>query len=144
MATVFDVARYILEKQGSISAWKLQKLCYYAQAWSLAWTEKPLFEEEFEAWKNGPVCPRLFHEHQGKFFVDASCIPFGSSANLDDDQRDTIDRVLAHYGDWEPFELREQTHAEDPWKLARAGLPEDASSTATISKDSMGEYYGNL
>ena len=43
-ADVFDVAKYILTKQGMMSTWKLQKLCYYAQAWSLAWTgENPFF-----------------------------------------------------------------------------------------------------
>ena len=56
MASVFDVAKYILNNKGRMSTWKLQKLCYYSQAWSLAWTETPLFEEDFEAWKNGPVC----------------------------------------------------------------------------------------
>ncbi len=49
MANVFDVAKYILEKTGTISTWKLQKLCYYSQAWELAWTGNPLFEEDFEA-----------------------------------------------------------------------------------------------
>lgn len=39
VAAVFDVAKYILEKQGRMSTWKLQKLCYYSQAWSLAWTD---------------------------------------------------------------------------------------------------------
>ena len=43
MATVFDVAKYILHKKKKLSTWKLQKLCYYAQAWSIAWTEHPLF-----------------------------------------------------------------------------------------------------
>ena len=42
MASVFDVAKYILQKSGSMSTWKLQKLCYYSQAWSLAWTEAPI------------------------------------------------------------------------------------------------------
>lgn len=37
MATVFDTAKYILEKRGAMSTMKLQKLCYYAQAWSLVW-----------------------------------------------------------------------------------------------------------
>ena len=48
MANVFDVAKYILQRTGKISTWKLQKLCYYSQAWTLAWTGKPLFEEEFD------------------------------------------------------------------------------------------------
>ena len=55
MASVFDVAKYILHKSGRLSTWKLQKLCYYAQAWEIAWTETPIFEEDFEAWANGPV-----------------------------------------------------------------------------------------
>ena len=34
---VFDVAAYILEKIGSMTTMKLQKLVYYSQAWSLVW-----------------------------------------------------------------------------------------------------------
>ena len=44
MATVFDVARYILEKYGPLSAMKLQKMVYYSQAWSLVWDDAPLFD----------------------------------------------------------------------------------------------------
>ena len=144
MANVFDVAKYILERQGHISTWKLQKLCYYSQAWSLAWTEEPLFPEDFEAWSNGPVCPDLFHVHRGKFVVGPEDILQGDSASLNDDQIDTIDRVLEHYGNWEPFALREQTHAENPWKEARGNLPDGVRSQAVITKESMGEYYGEL
>ena len=66
MATVGDVARYILERLAPdrfgdrVTAWKLQKLVYYAQAWSLVWDEVPLFPERIEAWANGPVCPTLY------------------------------------------------------------------------------------
>lgn len=56
MACVFDVAKYILCQCGKMSTWKLQKLCYYAQAWHLAWTGNPIFAEDFQAWSNGPVC----------------------------------------------------------------------------------------
>ena len=45
-----DVAAYILQEQGPTPALKLQKLVYYSQAWSLVWDDKPLFEEEIEAW----------------------------------------------------------------------------------------------
>ena len=34
MASVFDAAAYILEKKGEMTTLKLQKLVYYAQAWS--------------------------------------------------------------------------------------------------------------
>ncbi len=146
MATVFDVARYLLKKSGSISTWKLQKLCYYSQAWSLAWTGKPLFQEDFQAWSNGPVCPELFHAHQGKFAVSLSDFPSDSEDEnkLTDEQMDTIERVFEEYGNMEPYELREQTHAERPWRDARGDLPDGEPSQAKIDKASIGEYYGSL
>lgn len=45
MATVFDVAKYVLKQLGSITTMKLQKLVYYCQAWSLGWDGKPLFAD---------------------------------------------------------------------------------------------------
>ena len=67
MATVFDVAQYILEKHGEMTAMKLQKLVYYAQAWHIAWTDGPLFDNRIEAWADGPVCPDLFQLHRQAF-----------------------------------------------------------------------------
>ncbi len=58
MADVFDVAAYILNKQGRMTTMKLQKLCYYAQAWHLVWAEKPLFDEPIQAWGEWPGMPR--------------------------------------------------------------------------------------
>ena len=51
MASAFDVAAYILEREGEIATLKLQKLVYFAQAWSLSLDEKPLFDEKIEVWK---------------------------------------------------------------------------------------------
>ena len=144
MANVFDTAKYILSQQGPMSTMKLQKLCYYAQAWSLAWTEHPLFAEKIEAWVNGPVCPVLFQEHKGKFMIEADDLKEGTSDALSDDQKDTIDRVLEYYGDWAPYELREQSHNEGPWKQARNGIPEGMACDNEITQTSMGEYYGNF
>ena len=144
MASVYDVAKYILISMGSMSTWKLQKLCYYSQAWSLAWTEEPIFEEDFQAWANGPVCPQLFHCHQGMFTIGSNDLIAGNPCNLTEDQKDTVNIVLKDYGSMEPYELRELTHREDPWKIARNGLPEGASGQAVISKEAMGAYYGSL
>lgn len=144
MVTVFDVTKYILYKCGEMSTWKLQKLCYYSQAWHLAWTGSPIFEEDFEAWANGPVCPELFHAHQGKFLVSIDDFCKGNVDNLSDDEKESIDIVLNGYGQMEPYSLREQTHAEDPWKNARGDLAEWAKSRTVITKNSMGEYYGSL
>lgn len=144
VASVFDVAKCILHELGSMSTWKLQKLCYYAQAWSLAWTETPLFDEDFEAWANGPVCQELYYALQGKLVMEESDITCGSIDNLTEDEIDTIDIIIRDYGNMAPFELRELSHSEEPWINARNGLPEGAGCNTVIGKRSMGKYYGGL
>ena len=76
--SVFDVAAYILNKLGTISTIKLQKLVYYCQAWSLVWDEAPLFNEKIEAWVNGPVVRELFAFHRGAFQIGS--IPIGRTS----------------------------------------------------------------
>lgn len=143
MVSVVDVARYILEQRGAMSTWKLQKLCYYAQAWHYTWTEKRLIEEEFQAWRNGPVCPELFAIHKGKFMISAEDVD-GKPENMNPDEKESVDVVLKAYGDRDPYDLREQTHSEKPWRAARGSLPDDANSVEIITVESMGEYYGSL
>lgn len=146
MANVFTVTRYILGELGPVSTWKLQKLCYYSQAWSLAWTGEPIFQEDFEAWSNGPVCYELFRVHKGKFMVSIEDFPkeLERPPSLTDEQKDTIDNVLAEYGEMEPYELREQSHEEPPWKDAWGDLPFGSKCQNVISKAAMGAYYGSL
>ena len=144
MVSVFDVAKYILEKQGRMSTWKLQKLCYYAQAWHYTWTEKRLIKETFQAWRNGPVCPELFFVHKGLYMIDASNLSQGDSAKLDYDEKDSVNVVLKDYGNLAPYDLRALTHLEAPWKNARGNLSEDANSEEEITLESMGKYYGSL
>ena len=144
MASVFDVAKYILNKQGVISTWKLQKLCYYAQAWSLAWTGKPLFNEDFQAWSNGPVCRELYDCHKGLFQVSAYDLNYGCEDNLTADEQDTVNVVLRDYGGMSPYELRELSHSEPPWRDARNGLADGERSEKVRTKSAIGEYYGSL
>lgn len=143
MTNVIDVAKYILTQRGKMSTMKLQKLCYYAQVWSLVWDDEPLFDEDFQAWANGPICPELFNVTQGKFSVVADDEP-GDISHLTDIQRDTIDRVLEHYGDKNAQWLSDLTHFESPWKDARKGIPFGTPCDNVITKESMGMYYGSL
>ena len=137
--SVFDVARYILHFKGQMSTMKLQKLCYYAQAWSLVWDDRPLFNEDFRAWENGPVCRELFNETRGMFLVNETDEPKGCIENLSDSQKETIDIVLRDYGDKDAQWLSRLTHLEEPWKQARKN-----GVDALITKESMAMYYGSL
>ncbi|MCP3388894.1 DUF4065 domain-containing protein [Bradyrhizobium sp. CCGB12] len=142
MSHVCDVAKYILKKQGTVSAWKLQKLVYYSQAWSLVWDGRPMFNERIEAWANGPVCPDLYAQHRGQFMV--SDIKYGDPDKLDKDAKETIDGVLSYYGDKSPQWLSDLTHAESPWKDARGDLPSGASCQREITQEAMAAYYESL
>ena len=142
MARVFDVAAYILERQGPMTTWKLQKLVYYCQAWSLVWDDDILFPEEIEAWANGPVVRELHNAHRGKFRI--SCLHRGRPEILTETQRETVDAALTFYGDKSPQWLSDLIHMETPWQLARRGIPDGVRGNTVILKDSLAEYYGSL
>lgn len=139
---IHDVAAYILKKHGSMTTMKLQKLVYYCQAWSLVWDEKSLFKERIEAWANGPVVPELYEAHRGKYSV--ASWSQGNCRKLTDEQRETIDAVLAYYGDKTSQWLSDLTHREDPWINARKGLTSGARGNKAITHASMAEYYEGL
>lgn len=139
MASVHDVASYILHKQGSISTWKLQKLAYYSQAWSLVWDEKPLFDAQIQAWANGPVVPELYKLHRGQYTV--SRWPEGSGARLTKAEKETVDSVLGSYGQLNGRQLSLITHNEGPWLEARQGLAPTERCTRQIKPEAMQAYY---
>lgn len=144
MAKINQLARYILDNLGSMTTMKLQKLCYYCQAWSMAWEEIPLIEENFEAWANGPVCPELYYLHKGQYVVFPTDIKADYAGAFNDDQIETINKVLDYYGDKEPYWLSELTHKEYPWKHAREGYEPGQRCSVVISTEDMQSYYGSL
>ena len=92
-----DVAQYIIDffkkANKDITTIKLQKLVFYSQVWSLVWDDEPLFDEDFEAWVNGPVVVSLFHKLKGFYFCPSEVV----SANIErlsSNQKDTIDYML--------------------------------------------------
>lgn len=144
MANVLNVAAYIVDKIDNLTTMKLQKLVYYCQAWSLAWDDIPLFEEDFEAWANGPVCPELFEKHRGRFVIDKSFLSEYKNCEFSEEQKNTMDLVLDFYGDREPHWLSELTHKEAPWRNARMGVAPGERCNNIITKENMREYYGGL
>ena len=117
MATVFDVAKYILEQQGATSALKLQKLVYYSQAWHFVWEDEELFPERIEAWAGGPVVPQLWRAHRGQH--DAKHLRKGRTSRLSASQKESINAVLGYYGGKPARWLSLLTHQEPPWREAR-------------------------
>ena len=143
MATAHDVAAYILDKLGEMSAMKLQKLLYYSQAWQLVWEDRPLFPQRIQAWANGPVVQEVYACHRGQFSVGPTW-PRGDASRLGNDERETIDAVINAYGHLSGQQLSHLTHSEDPWCDARGDLSPTVRSTNEITPAAMAEFYAAL
>jgi uncharacterized phage-associated protein len=137
MPSARDVAQFILDQHGPMTAMKLQKLVYYSQAWSVVWDDDVLFDEPIEAWKNGPVVRDLWEATRGSLRV--SRIPSGNACTLADAQAETVRRVLQFYGDKDAQWLSDLTHMEAPWKDAYA-----QGQNTTISLETISEYYSTI
>jgi uncharacterized phage-associated protein len=142
MASVHDVAAYILDREGAMTTMKLQKLVYYSQGWSLAWDEEPLFAESIRAWANGPVVYELFDLHRGKFRLSGWAQ--GSGDNLTETQKDTVNAVLDSYGNLSGQQLIEKTHRERPWIEARGDRADGDFGNTEIDQQVMQDFFGGL
>ncbi|WP_239332532.1 Panacea domain-containing protein [Frankia sp. CiP3] len=137
---VDDLAAEVVERVGPMSPMKLQKLVYYAQAWHLARHGRPLFPDEIEAWRQGPVVRHLYDQHRRRYLVISW--PSGSADRVTGRAAETVSWVIERYGGFTAHELSELTHTDLPWREARAGLAESARSNRSILPELMREYYG--
>lgn len=143
MLSAHDVAAYIVEQHGAMSAMKLQKLVYYSQAWTLVITGRPLFREPIRAWAHGPVVHELFDVHRGKFVVEPEW-PKGDSDCLDRMVAKIVDGVLSSYGRLSAERLSKMTHEEAPWDDARDHAPVWARGSSIITTTALKEYYSQF
>lgn len=150
MASIFDVCKYILQKESSVPFFKMQKILYYTQAWSLAWTGKKLFKENFYAGRGGPVCKEMYKKFANTFDLKAEYFSEYHTENLTEDEKDTIDKVLKGYEDTEYPEMARQVVNEKPWRKARKGnndadnIDDIIAGKNIITKKSMKKYYTKL
>ncbi len=124
---------------------RLQKLLYYAQAWSLVLRESELFPEEIEAWRWGPVVPSVYNklpDDQG-----ASQTPpalFVDSPDLPPEEAELVRSVWEAYNQYSTLQLSRMTHQEMPWLRAWGDRPTDGTGSGNdpIKVDDLEEYFG--
>jgi len=141
-----DIADWFIsrfdEDDAGVSHLKLQKLVYYAQAWSLSLNEASLFDEDFEAWAHGPVVPSLWRDFRD-FGWDNLPVP-KSRPEFDEDTENLLEDVYGAYGEYSAKRLEAMTHREDPWLKARGTLQPEDKSNKKISKSALRKYYTAL
>ena len=138
MIDCLDAARYFIVKayedglEAEMTNMKVQKLLYYSQSLHLALYDEPLFEQEIQAWRYGPVCPpayRFYHE------FEAQQLPVPNQrflSQIPQEQKKLLEEIWGYFGSYHAYRLSEMTHLEFPWKKARKGLPPEARSTEPI------------
>lgn len=146
MVSAIDVARFFVKlacdepELEPMTHLRLQKLLYYAQGWSLAYNERPLFGDILEAWQHGPVVPNVFRE-----FADYKKEPIpsccGNEDGLGDDDKAFIKSIWEGYKEFSPFKLTQMTHSEQPWLIARGSTPPDQRSKEEISQRSLRKWF---
>ncbi|CEO36540.1 putative zinc finger/helix-turn-helix protein [[Clostridium] sordellii] len=144
MISIFDLANTFLAFD-IMTHKKLQKLCYYAYSWYLVKYKTPLINNKFEAWRHGPVCDDLYQRYKdygNRPICSSNDIPINVKKNKE--VLDFINKIYEIYGKYDADKLEKLTHSEDPWKLTRIGLSDNASCRRVITDQSIINYYSNL
>lgn len=87
-ANILDVAHLVVlaasQKEIGVTPLKLQKLLYYLQAWNLVFFNTPIFQEEPEAWVNGPVYRKVYDHYRDYQMYEFIKIAFEEKQHIDE------------------------------------------------------------
>jgi uncharacterized phage-associated protein len=134
----------------AVDPMKIQKLSFFAQGYYLASTDDPLLNEQFQAWKFGPVLPTIYQRL--KRFGGGAITEYAEiydpilqasrpAAPPEDDPVfvKVRDYVWQTYGKWESTALSRLTHKEggawDKTRKANPGIEGPQIANADIRSD---------
>lgn len=105
--------RYLKEFGENIGEMKLHKLLYFTQRESLIRKWKPMFEEQFLAWRYGPVMVSIRSAFANNKLNDMPSEEFVNH------YKDVFDFVFQNYAPQDAWSLSYLSHVEISWKNAR-------------------------
>lgn len=121
---------------------QLLKLVYITHGWMLGFFNKPLINENIEAWKYGPVIPDLYQavKRYGGNEVEEE-IPAAAHQELTSEEKSVINFVYKKYGELGGIRLSMITHQPGtPWSriFSHEGWGD------VITNDVIREHYAEL
>ena len=131
-----DIVGIDKEAEG-ITNLKLQKVLYFAQAYYLGRFDRPLFDDDIEAWQYGPVVPAVYHAFSkyGRNPIPSQDSNSDNSTIASEDIGN-LRMLWDTYGRYSASFLLESSHSHAPWKEAIANPKSDI-----ITKESMRDFY---
>jgi len=149
VSQVFSLAKELVklslagDESDPLTHFRLQKLLYYAQAWSLVIRETELFPEEIRAWKNGPVVEEVYHGlPDGRCAACVSPDAFAKAPDLEPEDAAFVEKFWEVYSQYSASQLYRMTRSETPWQKARGSLSPSANGNELIPVDALDEYFG--
>jgi len=93
----------------ALSNLQIQKMLYLAQMFHMGETGEPVFDDDFEAWKLGPVLPNVYQ--QAKIYGSKPVKSLFTNSRIEDgSKRKILARTLAELPDHSPWKLVSITH----------------------------------
>jgi uncharacterized phage-associated protein len=112
------------EREGEfLTQMKLQKLVYISHGWSLGLFDKPLINEQVQAWKWGPVIPPLYKEYAKWGRMPIVCEK-RDAPKLPPLVKALLEKMWSVYHGFTAAQLSDMTHRQGtPWsKVYRDGV----------------------
>ena len=135
---------YILKHYGPMSHLKLQRLLFYCDAYHLAYFDKELITDKFEAWVHGPVVPSQFNRFNNIDFFQNIKVKDCENIKLKSKTEQLLNEVVGIYNKCTDGHLELLVKREDPWKKTRGDIPEFKKCQKEIKLDLMKQYYINI
>jgi len=117
---IFDKSKIKLGEEYDITNLKLNKLLYFIYREALSFKIN-IFENDFRAWKHGPVMPEVYHKYSEN---KATIIGYDQDTDLfygdlSRKETDIIDKILNEKLSFSGYQLMQQSHMENAWVNAR-------------------------
>lgn len=129
------------EGPGRMTHKRLQKLLYFAQAWSMALRDSELYPEDVEAWPNGPVVLEVYEKLKQRPTgeqIDESA--FCDVYALERDEAEFVRHFWDDYKRYSQEDLVAMTHREPAYLKAREASPEDKVRGDLLSMNEVRDY----
>lgn len=147
MLSVKQVASYFIEQssnlpENDLTNLKLQKILFYGQAEALKNTDAPLFAEDIEAWKYGPVVPVAYDWLKGCGAYPITTFDIVTSTDgITEDIKTFLSNVWQKYSKYSAGYLVDKTHEDgSPWKKTYSDsqnsvIPNDETKKAKLQAE---------
>jgi len=138
------VINYCVSKNYRITNLKLNKLLYFINiGYMLKSGGKPIFREEFQAWRHGPVLKSVYNKFWLGMVLPSKEKLDNITKSIDSDKLEVFNQVLGKLAELPAWQLVEMTHVKNgPWEeVYNKNKGENGICLANIPYEMIYHFY---